>query len=376
MTQTSAPTEQSVIKASTPGDLLALLPYVIGFHPRDSLVVLEMRRLPGRGSTSRTGPVVRNDLPPATDPETLTLAFAEAVAGVVRQARPYSQFHLIAYDPEARSERAELLPGERARAALDHVASELGRAGLDVAERILVSDGRWRSLSCRRRCCPPHGTPLPVDDRVAAEAVGLGMTAAADRAAALPDTSPVGEDRLAAVARARAELEERPGVEVTVAAWEAELEGRIAQLGSTLPEPGWCALVLAGIADVEVRDEVLLSGERAGRVHGRAGAVAAAALAVDLARHASRAEAGQEAEQEAGQAWAVAAWLEWHARRGLRARECAETALRADPGHRLAVLVLTAVLNGLLATSVPAPAPVTSPVSAPASAVERPDRRP
>lgn len=352
MTQTGAPassTEQTVIKASGPGDLLTLLPYVMGFHPADSLVVLEMRRQPGRGSTLRTGPVVRSDLPPATDPETLAAAFAQAVQGVVRAARPYSQFHLVAYDPDARSVRAEIVPGARARAAMDHVAQELARAGLDVTERILVSEGRWRSLSCRRRCCPPHGTPLPVDDRVAAEAVGLGMTAAADRAAALPDTSPVDEDRRRAVARARAALDGRPGLEATVAAWEAELEGRIVQRIPSLPDPGWCALVLAGIAAVDVRDEVLLRGERAGLVHGRSGELAAAALAVDLARHAT----GSVADQEAGHAWAVAAWLEWHARRAVRAQACAEAALRAVPGHRLAHLVLTAVLHGLPPAAAP-----------------------
>ncbi|NAZ88545.1 DUF4192 family protein, partial [Kineococcus indalonis] len=66
---------------------------------------------------------------------------------------------------------------------------------------------------------------------------------------------------------------------------------------------------------------------------------AVAALAVHLARHApGRRGAG---------AWALAAWAHWSAGDGVRAGACAREALRADPSHRLARLVDSALRAAL-----------------------------
>ena len=52
-----------VVRMRDPGELIAALPYLIGFHPRDSLVVLTF----GGPSGRRLGLTQRIDLPPAAD---------------------------------------------------------------------------------------------------------------------------------------------------------------------------------------------------------------------------------------------------------------------------------------------------------------------
>jgi hypothetical protein len=380
MTQTAPP---PVIQAGDPGDLLAFLPYALGFHPTDSLVLVELRTQPGGGSKLRVGPAARTDLPATPDPAAVAAATAFALDVITREARPGSRVLLAAYDPDAETDAGTdgvLVAGERARATLEHAAVELTRAGLDLADQLVVADGRWRSLTCDGPCCPPAGLPLPVQGRVAAEAVARGLGAALDRDAALPETAPVEADRLAVAAvLARTTSAPSPGRRRDLLArWDGEVEARTADPRAPRPSPQWCGRMLAGLRDVRVRDAVLLSagkgpatdraraavlaGGTAGETFGllraaqaeedRPRAAVAAGLAAEVARHA--------AGPDGAQAWAVAGWLEWHAGSGPRAQECCETALRADPGHRLAGLVLASVLRGLP----PVPGPGAGPDAA------------
>uniref|UniRef100_UPI00301DF2A1 DUF4192 family protein n=1 Tax=Kineococcus sp. G2 TaxID=3127484 RepID=UPI00301DF2A1 len=241
-------------------------------------------------------------------------------------------------------------------------------------QAVLVAAGRWRSLTCTGPCCPSAGRPLrtPAAERVAAEAVGRGLSAAADRDAVLPERTPLPPQRRDA---ARAAREAAPPARTparrarALAEFEREAVRYLPPGAPQLPDPRAAGRLLAALEDVPVRDAALLTGAPeslrapavAALVRSRPGAadpaagdlvhralraepdrartVAAAALAVDLARHApGRGGAG---------AWALAAWAYWSLGDGVRAAACADAALEADPGHRLAGLVAAALRAGL-----------------------------
>ncbi|MGI3786128.1 MAG: DUF4192 domain-containing protein [Janthinobacterium lividum] len=143
------------LKARRPADLLAAVPFLLGFHPTESLVALFLH-------SGRVQLTARYDLGDRTDLE---------VADLVEQHHP-SGLVLVAYCADA----------ERGRAALRDQADQL--AGVDLVDLLLVDGERWWSLVCTTGCCPPEGTPYePGDHPLSAEAVWAGLVARPDRAA-------------------------------------------------------------------------------------------------------------------------------------------------------------------------------------------------
>ena len=142
----SAPVSRT-IRATSPTDLLAMVPYLLGFHPDRSVVMLTLGR-------ARTPVHARQDLPDGLDdPEELSALVAELVgvarrSGVSRVAElPYSDDPAVA-DPVSRA----------------HVEA-LVAAGIDVAVALRADGRRWHCLPDEAgRCdcprpCPPGGTP-------------------------------------------------------------------------------------------------------------------------------------------------------------------------------------------------------------------------
>jgi hypothetical protein len=179
------------VRLHGPLDVLGAVPYLIGFHPHDSLVVLGVRDMALRVAG-------RADLP--RDP-----------SGVVASAlglRTMLQEHgvdaliIVGYG------RDELV-----RLALPVLAKPLDLP-TEVIEALRVEDGRYWSYLCSNpRCCSPEGTPF--DARAtftAAEATVAGLTALPDRAAYEAQVEPVtGPARTAAqlaTGQARARLDE------------------------------------------------------------------------------------------------------------------------------------------------------------------------
>lgn len=328
-----------VVVARGHQDLLDLVPYRLGFHPADSLVLLELRAPDPRRRA--VGFALRVDLPATEDPATVRAACAPALRAVARNLGAGSQLWVLLYDHDGKDDGEDdgegtgrLVPGPRAAATLEHVRAELTATGTDLGETVLLTRDRWRSLGCDQPCCPPGGRRLKPHGALTAEAVGHGLVAAPDRASSLPTTDPVDPTR-----RAQADTSRRgwtPDARGALADFQDALARRTTTPGVDLPPADWCGRMLAAFADVAVRDALLLAtpGERGADV-----GAAAAALAIDVARHGSGAAA-------AG-AWAAAAWWEWNGGRGPRAQACVEAALRADPGHRLARLVSSALLTAL-----------------------------
>jgi Domain of unknown function (DUF4192) len=153
----------TTIHLSGPADVLTVLPYQLGFHPHECLVVVSLRG-------TRMGLVQRIDLPP---PEHVVDAVAAMIAPL-RQETPRAAL-LIGFEQREGQSRAML--DEMADACLAH--------GIEVADRMVVRGGRWFDLDCTQGCCPPEGLPLPPPSEVpaVAEFVGREICPLPDRSA-------------------------------------------------------------------------------------------------------------------------------------------------------------------------------------------------
>ena len=139
----------------TPHDLLAAVPFLIGYHPKDSLVLISVKE----GALEMAMRIDYPINPPA--------GAYQLLASHLKRDHAESAL-IVAYQPEGQSNGEEVL-----RNAADAVAN----LEIPIKELLLVSDGRWRSLMCQKEsCCPPEGTPLEEfeNSRIAAEQVVNG----------------------------------------------------------------------------------------------------------------------------------------------------------------------------------------------------------
>jgi len=152
----------TTIHLSGPADVLTVLPYQLGFHPRDCLVAVSL-------DGTRLGLVQRIDLPP---PEHVV----EAVSSMLAPLRPAPATMLLIGFEDREGE---------SRAMLDEMADACLARGIEVADRLVVRGGRWFDLDCVQSCCPPGGLPLPPPSAVpaVAEYVGREICPLPDRAA-------------------------------------------------------------------------------------------------------------------------------------------------------------------------------------------------
>jgi Domain of unknown function (DUF4192) len=175
------------------GALVELIPYLLGYHPSDSVVVVDMdpRRLVA-GSV-----LLRMDLD-------RILADPEAVGDLGRPFVGSAGVVVVIYGPAARS-TALLFP---------ELSLSLGALGVWMVDAILVDGGLWWSLRFGDPCCrPENGTPVqPPADRptpVTALATYAGWTALPDREALARtlDRVPAADDAELAAAIVTAEAE-------------------------------------------------------------------------------------------------------------------------------------------------------------------------
>ncbi|WP_433335561.1 DUF4192 domain-containing protein [Spirillospora sp. CA-294931] len=122
----------------TPEDAIAAVPYLLGFHPSESLVVIGFD---GPHSTC----AVRSDLPPPG------VLIGDRVAHMLRD-NGFRRALLLGYGP-----------ADQVTSAASATWEALNAEGLDVVEALRVTDDRWWSLTCvDEDCCPSEGHPYDV----------------------------------------------------------------------------------------------------------------------------------------------------------------------------------------------------------------------
>ncbi|MFI0485141.1 DUF4192 domain-containing protein [Actinomadura sp. 9N215] len=165
-------------------DAIAAVPYLLGFHPSRSLVVIGFES-DGNGTCA-----VRLDLPSSDA--------AERVAALLA-CNGFRRSLLLGYGPDG-----------DVRESAAAVCAALACAGVPAAEAVRVADGRWWSLTCDDDCCPPEGVPYDSSASVvAAQATFAGQVALADRAELVRSVQPVGGAVRASMREATARAETR-----------------------------------------------------------------------------------------------------------------------------------------------------------------------
>ncbi|HEU5157270.1 MAG TPA: DUF4192 domain-containing protein [Streptosporangiaceae bacterium] len=171
MNNASATDEPQVLRLRSPHDVIAAVPYLLGFHPADSLVAIGSERSLG-------GCALRLDLPADEHLD----AAAEQIAALL-DANGFSHVVLVGYGG---AERVGPIMAA-ARVALD-------LRGVEVLEALRVADGRFWSCSCAvPGCCPPEGTPYDIGtSAIAAQATLAGRVALPGRGELARSVAPVG----------------------------------------------------------------------------------------------------------------------------------------------------------------------------------------
>lgn len=334
------------IRINEPSELLALIPYQLGFIPTDSLVAISLREPRGR-----VGLIVRIDLDGA-EGSAASLAGHLAADGAARAA-------IVAYT----SDRAA------ARAATDALTDALAEVGIVEAGNWTVTSTGYRSLDCEDlTCCPEAGRPMsdldstqvaetltyagasvlptradlgvkpaPESERTAATeaAIAWRCTHAPDkpqaRAAGLATwqdtaatTGPVPADRLGILAAILTDKTTR----------DAILVGLIPDTSADLPAKVLASEGEDGLSQAIHKIVNTTTGVRPGDV-----ADQAVALLGDIAAHAAT-------TSRAAAPLALLALITWWSGDGARAGVLVDQALTADPDYRLASLVDQMVTAG------------------------------
>ncbi|MFI1962586.1 DUF4192 domain-containing protein [Streptomyces pathocidini] len=162
MTQHIEPTQPSAVDQITlrsPAELADALPYLMGFHPDDSIVMVTLQ-----GERGRFGGRLRMGIPqsPGEWPELAAeLAGCLVASAEKRGSRPEGMIVFLCQDP-VRGERGQQVM-ERLRPLAQRLRTACGELDVPVYEALCISDGRFWSYVCPdARCCPAEGTPVAV----------------------------------------------------------------------------------------------------------------------------------------------------------------------------------------------------------------------
>jgi hypothetical protein len=329
----SRPKEIPMLRLRSVTDLLEAIPYLLGFHPTESLVVVMLH-----GPRARVGATMRYDL---STVDAGALAYDVAAHTSLHRA---DGAVLIVY-----ANRPQVADGLPAWHLVSQIRDVLRRENVSVADCLYVSGSSWWSYLCLDpQCCPADGRALPSpgapSSHVAAAAASTGLVALPDRAALARTLDPVAGGARAsmerALTKAEAEFVETVAAAGGTEAWRTVMRGCIQRVGERLlaPDggPGSAVLtdeesaeILVALSDVQVRDACWLRVER-----GRSDCNLA--LWSQLVRRALP-------PYDAAPLFLLG-WLAWRRGDGALARIAAERALLSDPGYRAAGLLLD-VLN-------------------------------
>ncbi|MEV0259765.1 DUF4192 domain-containing protein [Streptomyces sp. NPDC050617] len=354
--RSAAPTEQQITLRSA-AELADALPYLVGFHPDDSVVMAALHGERGRlGGRLRLGiPRTREEWPDVCD----QLAETLVTNCEKRGSRPDGIVLFFCQDPA---------PGESGRAVMERLrpfAQRLriacGGFEVPVYEALCISDGRFWSYCCPdSRCCPEEGVPmaLPGTSAMAAAATYAGMRVRGTlkemeaRLAPMTGTSVPEQERALDAAAGRLVPRVLDG-DGCGAVREETMDALRLVLGRFRDTPP-----LGHSSKSDAHDDALLSPEEA------------ATIIIGLQDRTTRDQAAEWMEGPDGQAalrlWrvlarrcvgsyteygaaplALAGWVAWSIGEGPEARVAFSRALRIDPDYLFAHLLFQACNDGL-----------------------------
>ncbi|QHC31754.1 MULTISPECIES: DUF4192 domain-containing protein [unclassified Streptomyces] len=362
MTNHSETTAQVTLR--TPAELADALPYLLGYRPEDSMVLVALHDSGGKG---RFGGRARLGIP--AHEEDWEEAARQLARGLVtsserRGAKPEQLVAYVCQEPA---------PGEHGRdvkrrlARLAHLLRiQCGDLDVPVIEALCISDGRYWSYCCPvEDCCPEDGTPmgLPGTSVLAAAATYAGMQVRGtlkelrarlqpwEAAAAREQEAALDAGGLALVPRILDETGRAEVAEETIVLAERVIH----RLAATTP--------VAGALPADLRDDGLIGHDEAARLilglqdrdtRDRAAAWMEgdeAAPALRLWRALARRCVGPYAEH-AAPPLTLAGWVAWSTGDELEAREALAMALGADPDYLFARLLHQACNEGVDVESV------------------------
>ncbi|EAP98615.1 hypothetical protein JNB_00565 [Janibacter sp. HTCC2649] len=159
------------LKISTTEELLAVLPYQLGYQLADCVAIMMV-------TDNVIGPIARTDLTDERDVKDAAATVLESLLRVEPQLAMLVGF--------------ESVPGE-SRSLMSALHAGLLRAGVGIIDHVTVRDGRWWGACCRPEesldgLRPEHVRGHPIADAAAvpavAEYIAKGSAPLADRAAA------------------------------------------------------------------------------------------------------------------------------------------------------------------------------------------------
>lgn len=160
----------------TPGELADALPYLLGYRPEDSIVLVALNDRGGRGrfgGRARLGiPVGADDWPSVAQ----QLAHGLVTGSERRGTRPEQMIAYVCQEPAPGESGRQVM--ERLRPLVQSLRTECGLLDVTVIEAICISDGRFWSYCCPiEGCCPVDGSPmgLPGTSVLAAAATYAGL---------------------------------------------------------------------------------------------------------------------------------------------------------------------------------------------------------
>jgi hypothetical protein len=338
------------IRISDPGELIETVPYLLGFHPRQSLVLVGFADAGGFAGPQRIQVTVRLDLPDRL-PGHLDVPALRPLGEVLRRAESGAMAAVLVTDsvPGDPRRSAELL------ACRDLLAVAMAEAGIEILDVLVATDRRWWSLCCEQpECCPSAGHERVLGcSPAAAQATFAGLVALPDRESLVASLAGQSIEQRSALLPALAEAQRRrasippDGVprlrqaDVAELLSDARLPGAQHPEGTGAQHPELTAddVVRYGVAltDRAVRDGVWLAIED--------GSLPAAQLMAQL-------HTRLPPPYDAAPLF-LFGWAQWRAGNSTLARMAAERALQSHPGYSAAVLLVSAAEEGIDPRSVP-----------------------
>lgn len=354
--ESTGPADEQQITLRGPAELADALPYLMGFHPNDSVVMVALH-----GGRGRFGGRLRLGIPQSPKewaPVAEQLAQSLISGSERRGTRPDAIVVFLCQDPPDGESGNQTM--ERLRPFAQRLRTACGALDVPVLEALCISDGRYWSYCCPDgRCCPADGNPLalPGTTVMAAAAAYAGIQVRGSLREMEARLSPWDSAASAAAEQERA-LDSAGAVlmsRILDAGGRREVAGETLTLARALMER------LGGAAaptDADTGDDRLISSEEAAAVilglqdretrdraaewmEGRD-----AETALRLWRALARRCVGPYVEHAAAPL-ALAGWVSWSSGDEPGARVALGLALRADPDYTFAQLLHQACNEGL-----------------------------